>query len=69
MTWPPYLRLGSGDVNGFFGLVVDKLSVLALLAAVLIGGFGIPASIVFGRTFPREFVRRSMSPWRGDRCR
>jgi AGZA family xanthine/uracil permease-like MFS transporter len=33
-------------------LVVDNLSVLALLAGVLIGGYGIPASIVFGRMFP-----------------
>ena len=41
-----------GDVNGFLGLMVDNLSVLALLAAVLIGGYGIPASIVFGRMFP-----------------
>jgi adenine/guanine/hypoxanthine permease len=32
--------------------VVDNLSVLSLLAAVLIGGFGIPATIVFGRMFP-----------------
>ena len=47
-----YLRLVPGDVNGFLGLVVDNLSVLALLAAVLIDGFGIPASIVFGRMFP-----------------
>ena len=47
-----YLRLVPGDVNGFLGLVVDNLSVLALLAAVLIGGYGIPASIVFGRMFP-----------------
>ena len=47
-----YLSLVPGDVNGFLGLVVDNLSVLALLAAVLIGGFGIPASIVFGRMFP-----------------
>ena len=38
-----YLRLVPGDVNGFLGLVVDNFSVLALLAAVLIGGFGIPA--------------------------
>ena len=44
--------LVAGDVNGFLGLVVDNLSVLALLAAVLIGGFGIPATIVFGRMFP-----------------
>src|SRR5450631_3056085 len=45
------LRIGGGDVNGFLGLVVDNLSVLALLAAVLIGGFGVPSSIVFGRMF------------------
>jgi AGZA family xanthine/uracil permease-like MFS transporter len=48
----PYLRLVAGDVNGFLGLVVDNLSVLALLAGVLIGGYGIPAEIVFGRMFP-----------------
>jgi AGZA family xanthine/uracil permease-like MFS transporter len=47
-----YLRPAPGDVNGFLGLVVDNLSVMALLAAVLIGGYGIPASIVFGRMFP-----------------
>ena len=47
-----YLTLVPGDVNGFLGLVVDNLSVLALLAAVLIGGYGVPASIVFGRMFP-----------------
>ncbi|HEY1412523.1 MAG TPA: hypothetical protein VGF36_10290, partial [Rhodopila sp.] len=39
-------------MNGFLGLVVDNLSVLALLAAVLIGGYGVPAPIVFGRMFP-----------------
>jgi adenine/guanine/hypoxanthine permease len=48
----PYLKLVAGDVNGFLGLVVDNLSVLALLAGVLIGGYGIPAEIVFGRMFP-----------------
>ncbi|MGC1387497.1 MAG: hypothetical protein WA807_05755 [Steroidobacteraceae bacterium] len=46
------LRIGGGDVNGFLGLVVDNLSVLALLSALLIGGFGVPADIVFGRMFP-----------------
>jgi adenine/guanine/hypoxanthine permease len=49
---PSYLRLVPGDVNGFLGLVVDNLSVLALLSAVLIGGYGVPAEIVFGRMFP-----------------
>jgi AGZA family xanthine/uracil permease-like MFS transporter len=52
MTGRSYLRLVPGDVNGFLGLVVDNLSVLALLSAVLIGGYGIPAAIVFGRMFP-----------------
>jgi adenine/guanine/hypoxanthine permease len=52
MTRAAYLRLVPGDVNGFLGLVVDNLSVLALLAAVLIGGYGVPADIVFGRMFP-----------------
>src|ERR1700733_6704677 len=47
-----YFRLVPGDVNGFLGLVVDNLSVLGLLAAVLIGGYGIPADIVFGKMFP-----------------
>src|SRR5271154_3898320 len=47
-----YFRLVPGDINGFLGLVVDNLSVLGLLAAVLIGAFGVPADIVFGRMFP-----------------
>ncbi len=46
------LRPVPGDINGFLGLVVDNLSVLALLAAVLTGGFGVPPEIVFGRMFP-----------------
>jgi AGZA family xanthine/uracil permease-like MFS transporter len=49
---PSYFRLVPGDVNGFLGLVVDNLSVLGLLAAVLIGGYGVPADIVFGKMFP-----------------
>ncbi len=47
-----YFRLVSGDINGFLGLVVDNLSVLALLAGVLIGAYGVPADIVFGKMFP-----------------
>jgi AGZA family xanthine/uracil permease-like MFS transporter len=51
-TLKSYFRLYPGDVNGFLGLVVDNLSVLGLLAAVLIGAYGVPADIVFGRMFP-----------------
>ncbi len=47
-----YFRLVPGDINGFLGLVVDNLSVLGLLAAVLIGGYGMPAEIVYGKMFP-----------------
>jgi AGZA family xanthine/uracil permease-like MFS transporter len=49
---PSYFRLVPGDINGFLGLVVDNLSVLGLLAAVLIGAYQLPAEIVFGKMFP-----------------
>lgn len=42
----------SGDINGFFGLVVDNLSILAFLSGALIGIFGFPAEVVFQRMFP-----------------
>ncbi|QSX73536.1 hypothetical protein HIV01_009710 [Lysobacter arenosi] len=42
----------AGDLNGFFGLVVDNLSILGFIAAALIGIFGFPAEVVFARMFP-----------------
>ncbi len=42
----------AGDFNGFFGLVVDNLAVMAFLASVLVGLFRFPADIVFTRMFP-----------------
>jgi len=42
----------AGDLNGFFGLVVDNLAVMAFLATVLVGLFKFPAEIVFTRMFP-----------------
>jgi AGZA family xanthine/uracil permease-like MFS transporter len=47
-----YLRVAPGDINGFLGLLVDNLSVMALLAGILVGGYGVPAGIVFGRMVP-----------------
>ena len=47
-----FWRIVPGDINGFLGLVVDNLSVLGLLAGVLIGVYGMPADVVFGRMFP-----------------
>lgn len=45
-------RSRAGDINGFFGLVVDNLSILAFIATVLTGAFGFPADVVFSRMFP-----------------
>lgn len=42
----------AGDVNGFFGLVVDNLTILAFLATTLVGVFGFPAEFVYARMFP-----------------
>ncbi len=42
----------AGDLNGFFGLVVDNLSILGFIAAALVGIFQFPAEVVFGRMFP-----------------
>lgn len=45
-------RITAGDVNGCLGLLVDNVSVLALLCGVLVQGFGLPAWIVYGRMIP-----------------
>src|SRR5690606_11956002 len=42
----------AGDLNGFFGLVVDNLSILGFIAAALVGIFQFPAEVVFGKMFP-----------------
>ena len=42
----------AGDINGFFGLVVDNLSILGFLATALVGIFGFPAEFVFTHMFP-----------------
>ena len=44
--------LGPGDLNGFLGLLVDNLSIMAFIATALVGLFGVPGEIVYGRMFP-----------------
>ncbi|MGH8172920.1 MAG: hypothetical protein ACREPX_07215, partial [Rhodanobacteraceae bacterium] len=44
--------ISSGDLNGFLGLVVDNLSIMAFIAAALIGIFQFPADVIFYRMFP-----------------
>jgi adenine/guanine/hypoxanthine permease len=41
-----------GDLNGFFGLMFDNLTVLSFLAGILIFAFKYPADIVYTRMFP-----------------
>jgi AGZA family xanthine/uracil permease-like MFS transporter len=47
-----YRWFAVGDVNGFFGLMVDNVTVLSFLAGILVFVFGYPADIVYGRMFP-----------------
>ncbi len=42
----------TGDFNGFFGLVVDNLSILGFIALALVGIFGFPAEVVYTKMFP-----------------
>jgi len=41
-----------GDINGFFGLMFDNLTVLSFLSGILIFVFGFPADIIYTRMFP-----------------
>jgi AGZA family xanthine/uracil permease-like MFS transporter len=41
-----------GDLNGFFGLMFDNLTVLSFLAGILIFVFKFPADIVYTKMFP-----------------
>jgi adenine/guanine/hypoxanthine permease len=45
-----------GDINGFFGLIIDNLTVLSFLSGILVFGFGFPADIVYTRLFPGTAV-------------
>jgi adenine/guanine/hypoxanthine permease len=47
-----YKWFGLGDLNGFFGLMFDNLTVLSFLAGILIFVFKFPADIVYTRMFP-----------------
>jgi adenine/guanine/hypoxanthine permease len=42
----------AGDLNAFFGLAVDNLTNLVVLAGLLIGVFGFPADLVLHRIVP-----------------
>lgn len=41
-----------GDLNAFFGLMLDNVTNLVLLASILIYTFGFPAEIIYSKMFP-----------------
>jgi AGZA family xanthine/uracil permease-like MFS transporter len=47
-----YRWAAPGDVNAFFGLILDNVVNLAILAGILVGAFGFPADIVYRKMFP-----------------
>ena len=47
-----YQWFRAGDINGFFGLMFDNVTVLSFLAGILIFGFRFPAEVVYKRMFP-----------------
>src|SRR6195952_2273943 len=52
MNAPSYKWAARGDINAFFGLMLDNVVNLAVLAGILVAGFGFPASLVYTRMFP-----------------
>ena len=47
-----YKWAAAGDINAFFGLMLDNVVNLAVLAGILVAGFGFPATLVYTRMFP-----------------
>jgi AGZA family xanthine/uracil permease-like MFS transporter len=47
----PYKWFTPGDINGFFGLMVDNVAVMGFLAGILVA-VGFPAQLVFTKMFP-----------------
>lgn len=47
-----YRWAAPGDVNAFFGLMLDNVVNLALLGGILVLAFGFPAPLVYTRMFP-----------------
>lgn len=48
----PYQWFTAGDINGFFGLMVDNVGVLGFLAVVLVSVFEFPAELIFTKMVP-----------------
>lgn len=60
-TTPPRTGTGvrwaaGGDVNAFFGLMLDNISDMILMASLLVGAFGMPSRFVLTRMIPGTAV-------------
>jgi adenine/guanine/hypoxanthine permease len=42
----------SGDLNAFFGLMLDNMTVLVMLSSILVGVFGFPVDFIFTHMIP-----------------
>ena len=52
----PYKLFRPGDLNAFFGLMLDNLTQLVILSGILIGVFGFPQEFVLTRIIPGSVV-------------
>jgi AGZA family xanthine/uracil permease-like MFS transporter len=50
------LLLRPGDLNAFFGLVVDNMTQLVIMASILVGLFKFPREIVYGKMIPGSAI-------------
>ncbi len=53
---PRYAWACRGDVNAFFGLMLDNVGNMILMASLLVAGFGFPAEFVLTRMIPGTAV-------------
>ena len=51
-----YRLFAIGDINAFFGLMLDNMSDLVIMAAILTGVFGLPRDLVLTRMLPGSAV-------------
>ena len=47
-----YSWFSIGDINGFFGLMIDNMTVLSLMSGILIFVFKFPSEIIFHKMIP-----------------
>ena len=53
---PHYHWAAPGDLNAFFGLMIDNIGVMILMASLLVGVFGMPAGFVLTKMIPGTAV-------------